>query len=156
LGEFAQLLLLKAIPVALFTALILGALPPANLTAMLLFIAGVLLSIILLFFIEFIIGLCSFYTMNYDGVRFAKDALLLILSGALVPLAMFPDGLRQIFAWLPFQYLGSVPVNAYLGVLSVPETLKALGVEVLWIIALYILSVLFYRTAIRKVVVQGG
>lgn len=156
LGEFIQFLLLKAVPVALATAIALGALPPASLSAALLFTASVLLSIGLLFFIEFIVGLCSFYTLNYYGVVFAKDALLTILSGGLVPLALFPDGVQRALSWLPFQYLVSTPVNAYLGILSAQEALTALGVEALWTIALGMLAMLFYRTAIKKVVVQGG
>ena len=156
LGELFHFVSLRALPLAIVASLVLGVSPPAGFMAGLLFAAGFLVSFILLFCIELIVGLLSFYTMNFYGVKFAKDALLTILSGGLVPLAFFPAAVRKIIELLPFQHLVSTPVNAYIGILSPAQALYSLGLELLWILVLSGVAVLFFRASIKKIVVQGG
>jgi len=156
LGEFAQFVIFKALPVSVFASIILGGMPPSGWKSALLFAVSVIMSILLLFFMEVIMGLVSFYTLNYDGVRFAKDALLAILSGGLAPISIFPETVRRVFLFLPFQNLISTPINIYLGILSAKDAIIALGIEALWTAVFGILAFLFYQRAIKKVIVQGG
>ena len=156
LGELVHFMFVKALPLGIVISIILGVLPPSGWLAGLLFTAGIFLSVIMLFFIEFIVGLLSFYTLNYYGVIFAKDALLTVLSGGLVPLVLFPDKIRKAVELLPFKYLVSIPVNTYIGILSPAEALHALGLEAVWTAVLAGLGFLLFRKAIKKVTVQGG
>ena len=156
LGEMVHFLSFRALPLAVVVSLILGVSPPSGWLAGLLFVASILLSIIMLFCIELIVGLLSFYTLNYYGVIFAKDALLTILSGGLAPLALFPAGIRRIIELLPFQYLVSTPVNTYIGMLSPAKALYSLALEAVWTMVLAGLAILLFRISIKKVVVQGG
>ena len=155
-GEFVQYFIARAIPVTLTATLLFGIMPPTSPTAVLLFVVSIIIGLIILFFVEFMVGLISFYTQDFYGVVFAKTALLTLLSGAVVPFAMFPDVLARIFELLPFQYIVHVPVSIYMGILSTTEALISIGFQIMWVIILWLLATVFYSIAIKKVVVQGG
>jgi len=156
IGEFAQFAVFKLIPITLVAALLLGASPPGGVVYFLLFVINIFAALVLLFFFEVIVGTLAFYTMEFYAVRFAKDAALTILSGGLVPLFLFPEWLQSIFRFLPFSHLVAGPIEMYLGVLSYSEAVRALINLGMWIIVMVLLSLLFFKTAMKKVVVQGG
>jgi ABC-2 type transport system permease protein len=156
LGEFVQYIFSRAIPVTFTAALVFGIMPPVNITALLLFFISIFVGIIILYFVEFMVGLISFYTLDFYGVLFAKTALLTLLSGAVVPFAMFPAGLANVLELLPFQFIVHTPVSIYMGLISGNEALIAIGFQVIWVGILWMLAALFYSIAIKKVVVQGG
>jgi ABC-2 type transport system permease protein len=156
IGEFCQFATFKLIPITLVAALFLGAAPPAGGVFFLLFVIKILAALILLFFFEVIIGTLAFYTMEFYAVRFAKDATLTILSGGLVPLFLFPEWLQSIFRFLPFQHLVAGPIEIYLGILSYSEILRSFANLSLWVVVMMLLSLLFFKKAMKKVVIQGG
>ena len=77
-------------------------------------------------------------------------------SGATVPLAFFPDWLRHVAAVLPFQALTNTPATLFLGRGSMPSSFFALGVELVWIAALWWLARLLWQLASRRLTVHGG
>jgi len=156
IGEFCQFVIFKALPITLIAAFLLGASPPAGFGALLLFILSILISLVLLFFFELMVGILAFYTMDVHAVRFAKDTILTILSGGLVPLFLFPLWLQDIIRLLPFHHLVATPIDIYLGVLSYREALWALTSLGLWVIVMLALAMLFFQLAMKRIVVQGG
>jgi ABC-2 type transport system permease protein len=57
---------------------------------------------------------------------------------------------------LPFQTQAHVPLSIYVGRMSGDEALQGLVLQALWAVALYGLTVVVWRSAMNKVVVQGG
>lgn len=156
LGEFFFFLFFKGIPVGILGILLLGGVGPSGLPAFFCFFVSVMISVGILFWLEVLVGLISFFTLNTYGLAFTKSALLSILSGGVVPLFLFPEGMASILNVLPFAGMVSVPVSIYLGKYPVDQILSYLGLQVLWCIILGAAVMMFYRFAIRKVVVQGG
>lgn len=156
LGEFFFFLIFKGIPVGILGIFLLKGAGPAGLSELLLFFVSVVISIGILFWLEVLVGLISFFTLNTYGLAFTKSALLSILSGGVVPLFLFPEGVASVLNALPFAGMVSVPVSIYLGKYPPDQTLEYLGLQVLWCGILGIGVLMFYRFAIRKVVVQGG
>jgi len=156
IGEFCQFAVFKLIPITLVAAFLLGASPSADGIYFLLFVINIFAALVLLFFFEVFVGTLAFYTLEYYAVRFAKDAALTILSGGLVPLFLFPEWLQTIFRFLPFQHLVAGPIEMYLGVLSYSEALWSLVNLGAWILVMMAISMLFFKMAMKKVVVQGG
>jgi len=156
LGEFVQFILVRAVPVIIIAILFLGITPPYNLVSFVLFLMSILFSIIMLFFIEFMVGLIAFYTFNHYGVLFAKSALLTLLSGGLLPITLFPGWLARFFELMPFMHMVFSPISMYLGMLSVSEAVVAMLSQVAWTLVLWLLAWLFYNKAIKKLTVQGG
>ena len=124
-------------------------------------IALSIIPIVLAFFISFnidyVIGLTSFYTESIWGISIAKDTIVLLLSGALIPINFFPEILRKIVGLLPFQAIYHIPLTILISKdLSIYEYLKFLGIQLSWAIALYALNRFYYSRAIKVVTVNGG
>ena len=102
------------------------------------------------------VGIVSFFTLNTYGLAFTKSALLSILSGGVVPLFLFPEGVARVLDYLPFAGMVTVPVYTYLGKYTIQESVYFICLQIVWCLILGILVMLFYQRAIKKVVVQGG
>lgn len=137
-------------------ALVFGATPPASGLAALLFLPSVLLGFLVKFLLSFLIALLCFRTLNTKGLVWARAAVTDVLSGALVPLAFLPDWLHALAASAPFQAIIHTPVSVYLGRLEGDALWHALGAQLLWVAALWLLARVLWRPAVRVVTVQGG
>ncbi len=155
-GEFVFFVIFKGLPIAAVCFLALGGAAPAGVWNFAMFLVSICLSIGIMFFFEFMVGLCAFYTNHSYSLAYAKSSLLSILSGGVVPLFLFPEGLSRVLDYLPFAGMVSVPVNIYLGKYLPNETWQFVGLQVMWILILWMAAQMFYRCAIRRIVVQGG
>lgn len=156
IGEFAFFILVQGIPVLAVSFLVLGGVGPYNATYALLFLVSILFSVVIMFFFEFIVGLCAFYTMSPWGMSFTKRTVLAILSGGVVPLFLFPGWVEQLLNYLPFAGMVSIPVNVYLGKYTMKEALFFIILQVVWVILMAAMTQGLYKKIIKKVVVQGG
>lgn len=119
-----------------------------------------LLSMILGFFVNYLMnycyGLLAFYVTNMWGISHLKDAALLFFSGQLIPIAFFPLVLQKVMQFFPFSSLNYIPVMIYLNKITGAELLQSLGIQLLWIVLLYLLSRWLWNRAINKLVILGG
>ncbi|MEB0138104.1 MULTISPECIES: ABC-2 family transporter protein [unclassified Undibacterium] len=108
LGQMLARLLLFS-PLILCIMLIKGAgnfvLLPVLLTA------GLLINICL----SFSLSCLSFTFREAYSLVTIKDTLAWVLSGALIPLDLFPVLVQHVFAFLPFQYISFIPAQAAMG-----------------------------------------
>ena len=155
-GEFVFFVAFKGLPIAAVCFLVLGGTPPAGVWNFAMFLVSTCLSIGIMYFFEFMVGLCAFYTNHSYSLAYAKSSLFSILAGGVVPLFLFPEGLARVLDYLPFAGMVSVPVNIYLGKYLPEETWQFVGLQVVWILILWTAAHIFYSCAIRRIVVQGG
>lgn len=132
--------------------LLLDVRPPASGWAGVLFVVAAVLGFLIKFLIHYLVALLAFFTMNMTGLLWAEIALVNLLSGALIPLAFFPDWLQRVLAFLPFQGIVTTPVSIYLGRAGV----LALVVQLVWVVVLVVLAKLLWRPSIRALDIQGG
>ncbi len=128
--------------------------PPAPMLMAFLFSAALVVP--LKFSLVYITGLACFWTQNYMGIHWARLALMQLFSGALVPLALFPDWLRWTAEALPFQGMVYTPALIFLNELDGRELLLRLGVQLGWVIALWYGARLAWRSASKRLTVHGG
>ena len=140
-----------AIGLALF-----GLMGPDSLASGLAFFASLLLSLLVNFSISYIVGMISFWTTSVYGMINSKRFILEFLSGALVPLAFFPDWLKGIVFALPFHSIVHLPVSIYLGKIKGQEVFGAIGQQAAWAAALWLAGALIWSRASRKVTIHGG
>ncbi len=140
----------------LLGVLLLGIAPPASPLAALLFFASVWLGFLVKFLVGYLVALLCFWTKNAIGLIWAQTALVNLFSGALIPLAFFPDWLRVFALATPFQGIVYTPVTIYLGKVRGLEMLGALGVQALWAAALWLLARLLWAPSVRALDIQGG
>ena len=112
---------------------------------------------LLSFCLDYFIGLLGFYTESVWGLSITKEIIVTVLSGALIPLQFFPNGIQKILLWLPFQAIYYTPLTMVAQPNLGWETfLPMLGVQLFWVIALFTLTRLFYNQAIKVLRISGG
>ena len=78
------------------------------------------------------------------------------VSGSIIPIIFFPLWFQKFLMFLPFGSINYTPVMIYLNKYTGYETMKVLGIQVLWITILYLFSKFFWRKAIKKLTIMGG
>lgn len=62
--------------------------------------------------LNLLIGTIAFYSPEAGSIKNVFAHISNVFSGALVPLALFPDGLRTLALWLPFAAVAYAPTSA--------------------------------------------
>ena len=78
------------------------------------------------------------------------------LSGAIIPLPFIPQPYRGLIELLPFASMHNVPLRIYSGDLAGADMIKAICLQLLWVLVLNLCGIALCRKAQRRVVVQGG
>ena len=114
------------------------------------------LSMLVSFAYRFLVNLAAFWTPDAQGVGRFAFWLSWFLSGFLMPLRFFPDWFVRLCKLTPFPSMVNTVIEVYLGVLTGPELLQALGMQLLWIGILSGAGQLVLRAGVHKLVIQGG
>lgn len=123
----------------------------------LVFVVSVAFSVLINYYINFMVGVICMHTESIWGVNIMKEVIVGILSGASVPLAFFPELLKNIAMFLPFQAIINAPMQLLLTKKITWEmTVNTVGLQMFWVVALFFLSELYFRTSIKKITVNGG
>lgn len=150
-GRSAASLLLTAVPVfavmAVFFPMTLPSVPTWGAFAVSVVLAGAVAAQI-----GFLVGLASFRLRRSVGLAHLKAALVLLFSGAMIPVDALPEGARLVALALPFQAIAHTPASVFLE----RWTLADLGLQALWAAALLLCCRLAWRGAVRHLTVQGG
>ena len=130
---------------------------PSSLLTLSLFIVSVVLGYIILFSIEFIIGIFAFWLVEIRGIYFLVIwGLSMLFSGYFLPLEFYPASLAKVAAVLPFRAIIYFPTAIYTGQLIEESLVTALLIQLTWVAALMGIGRVAYRAAFRKLVIQGG
>ncbi len=145
------------VPAILVISLLLLRFPfPASFSALIAFIPSCYLSFGILWLMAALVGVLTFWTLELGQMHLAKDAVVTILSGSLVPIWFFPDVIQDISRYLPFQYTYQVPLGIYIGKISLSQASAAMLTQAMWIVILGLLLWMLWKRAQRKMSVQGG
>ena len=121
------------------------------------YLLSVVMAISINFSIEFIVGTICLYTESIWGINIMKQVIVLLLSGATIPIAFFPEPLKAIINYLPFQSIYNAPLSLLLDGTPAAETvLSTLGTQLIWCIIMMVISKLFWKVSLRQVTVNGG
>jgi ABC-type uncharacterized transport system permease subunit len=146
---------------ALFSVPLLVAAPwlgvdplPASPAAGALFALSLPLAVAVGMALEFVFAalMATFGWSNWEVERW-RSVVGKLLSGAIIPLALYPWGLGAIFEWLPFAAMASAPLRIYTG--TGPPLLLLLT-QVAWALALWALASWLWRVSRERMVVYGG
>lgn len=123
------------------------------------FVISLMLALIINFNIEMLVAPICLYTESTWGINIVKETIVLLLSGATIPLAFFPTALRKIVEYLPFRAVYDIPLSIMLkknGSDNWKGLVTLLGVQLAWCIVLTIAGNLFWNHAVKKITVNGG
>jgi ABC-2 type transport system permease protein len=86
-----------------------------------------------------------------------KQVIVLLFSGATIPLAFFPEGLRRVVDFLPFRAVYDSPLTILLGGTQITEdVMNTLLIQLIWVVILGIFSRGFWKISLRQITVNGG
>lgn len=120
---------------------------------MLYFAVSVVMAVMINYSVDFIVGTICLYTESIWGVNIMKQVVVLLLSGATVPIAFFPEPLKTVVFYLPFQSIYNAPLTL---LLNSGQVLETLGIQLFWCAFMTIISRLFWRVSLRQITVNGG
>ena len=108
------------------------------------------------FFYSLIIGLLAFWLIVTWPLNMLLAAIYKLLSGSWIPVAMFPNLLAKINMFLPFRAIYAIPVT----IITTPMDRSSIGsnlaVQLIWLVILYLATLLIWKVGKKKLVVQGG
>jgi ABC-2 type transport system permease protein len=96
------------------------------------------------------------WTISGEGLARVLPAFVMIFSGMVVPLPLFPDWAQPILNVLPFRGIADVPYRIYSGHIPVDESGGAILLSVVWALVLIAVGRLILARGYRRIVVHGG
>jgi ABC-2 type transport system permease protein len=148
--------ILAAVVVSAGVLLVTGPIPVPPAGTLVLFGLSLVAVVPLKFLVVYLTSLICFYTQNYLGVLWSRQAIVSLLSGALVPLTFLPGWLQAVAAVLPFASLASTPGLIFVGQATGSTALGLVGLQVFWAIVLWFAGRLFFSRAVRQITIHGG
>lgn len=131
-------------------------LAPAEVSAWPALLAAVALAYLLFFMIAYLVGLTTFWLHDAMSLTHVKELLAMLMGGAMVPIALFPDWLQTMAAVLPFRYIYAFPVDIYLGRARGADIAAGLAIQAAWLVGVYLVYRVMWRAGVRRYAVVGG
>ena len=151
--------LLRAFPMLVFAALLpegWGISLPASLPALALSLAALLLGLCCVCAMENITMAFTMRTLDPRGFQAMLNLLMMILSGNILPLTLFPDSWQRVITLLPYAQMLDAPIRLYTGEYALPRAPGVLLLQGVWTALLVLAGLLLWRRNQRRMIIQGG
>ena len=147
--------LVKALPIALVGLVFLDITLPGPVAAGY-FAVSTFLAFNLVFLLAYANSMFVFWTKVDWSIRMMRNTVTRLLSGVLFPLYLLPDGLQKVFNFLPFRAMADAPIQIFTGQAAGDQILRIFGLQMFWIVIMFVVAHLMWRKAKTKLTVQGG
>ena len=155
-GSFVTHFFLTFVPTFIVVAVVTHGAIPLGIN-ILYFMISVVMAISINYSIDFFVGTICLYTESIWGINIMKQVIVLLLSGATIPIAFFPEPLKSIVYYLPFQSIYNAPLSLLLDSSpSAEKVLTTLGMQLFWCVAMLVISKAFWKASLRQITVNGG
>ena len=151
--------LLRAFPMLVFAALLpegWGISLPVSLPALALSLAALLLGLCCVCAMENITMAFTMRTLDPRGFQAMLNLLMMILSGNILPLTLFPDSWQRVITLLPYAQMLDAPIRLYTGEYALPRAPGVLLLQGVWTALLVLAGLLLWRRNQRRMIIQGG
>jgi ABC-2 type transport system permease protein len=126
-----------------------------ELNQLVMFIVFSILSCIITFSLCVLIGSLAFITKEISSIRHSVSHLVRILSGAMVPLNFFPEGIRHWLSITPFPSMVFVPISVLQNKLPPTVLLFNFKVALFWSFLLLGAALLIWQRNMKKYEANG-
>ena len=130
--------------------------PPESLAQAALFVVSMALVVALSSAMVMLLNVAVVAIVNDRGVNVLFSPFVIVLSGNLIPLAIFPDWMH---AWLfvqPFAGLVDIPFRIYSGNLDGPVAWAGIGLQAFWTLLLIVAGRAWMVRVMGRLSMQGG
>lgn len=149
-------LLVTKLPLVVIALLFFDMRLPTDPAAWGAFAVALMLGHAVLFCFDWLYACLAFYSTETWGIGVVREAVALLFSGTLLPLAMFPGWLQTITNFLPFAQVVYTPIALLSGILPPEQAPQLWLIQLAWAAGLLVASRLFFNFSVRKITVQGG
>jgi ABC-2 type transport system permease protein len=122
----------------------------------LLFLLTLACGTFMMFHYNYVLGLISFWLIDNPFLRWHFRNVEQLFAGQFLPIWLYPGWLATITSFMPFRYFAYEPIAIYLGKTPMHSVPQVLFIQLFWMITLFLLERLMWRSAQKKVIVQGG
>jgi ABC-2 type transport system permease protein len=120
-------------------------------------VASLLLSFLVGFLLEALIGLIGFWFLEVSSLVFIYMMINFFLSGHMIPLDWLPPAISGPVQYLPFKYLAYFPAAIMLGRYPSHAALsRELLMELGWVVGLFIANRIAFARGVRRYGAFGG
>jgi ABC-2 type transport system permease protein len=102
------------------------------------------------------VGTLCFFMESSLKVMEVWLACLMVFSGYLIPLDLFPPVLRTVAEVLPFRYQIGLPVEVMTGQYTAGEAARLIGIQWAWAFALLVIALASWRAGVKRFQAFGG
>ena len=129
---------------------------PYSSLAFLVFLISLFIGTLLVTAITTLYPILTLLTLNEKGVVNIIIVIADLLSGVGVPIVFFPNMLKKISSFLPFQYISDLPFRIYVGNIPINQGLFGILIQLIWLVITIVIGIVLMNKNIKRVVVQGG
>ena len=156
LGSVTALFFQNLLPIFIIGSLFIKLPAPRSAFEFMLFLISLVLAFFINWYLSVIFGMFSFKVIEMSALIQVKKHLVRLLSGSMIPLWFFPNWLRSVLEILPFPYIYQLPLSIYVGHYTSESLVRGLIIQILWVMALFLIETRLEKQAIKHVMVQGG
>ncbi len=123
------------------------------------FMISVVLALMVNFYIEMFVATICLHTESTWGINIVKESIVLLFSGATIPLVFFPERFRKVVECMPFRCIYDTPLNILLqkpGYTMDSGMWTMLGMQLVWCAGLSVVSRMFWDFSVKRITVNGG
>ncbi|MBI5177834.1 MAG: ABC-2 family transporter protein [Nitrospinae bacterium] len=154
MGYSAFHFIARGIPILAVSALLFPVRIPAD--HLPLALVSLALAYLILFMLNFAVGLLAFWYIEIFPFMLLKYGLLNLLSGGIVPMDFFPAAVRPFLAFLPFQHIFYTPASIIIGHANGALAIEMVAEQAAWVAVMGAVCALAWRAGQNKLVIQGG
>ncbi len=121
-----------------------------DVTHALLYFVSIQIAFMIRFMIAYCVGILAFWFDQATAIDELYFVVAAFLTGGFAPLEFYPQWARSIIEWLPFPYLIYYPVQILIGEVTSSETVRIMGVQLIWLILFGVLRIFLWQRGIRR------
>lgn len=147
---------MRFLPVIFISGLFFDLKSPASWAAGAAFVSSLFFSLILAASITTLVMISLLWTVSGEGLKRLMPHTVVLLSGMIVPLPLFPDWLQPFLSMQPFRGVLDIPFRLYTGIIPSNEVFYYLGFQFVWALILMAAGRILINRGIHQLSIQGG
>ncbi len=147
---------LRAIPLFIVSSLFFDLAAPVSITSIFGFGFSIVLATLLSASITALVIISLFWTISGEGIVRLMPHTVVLLSGMVIPLPLFPEWMQPFLSLQPFRGIIDIPARIYTGLIPSNEIPLYLAFQLIWMFIMIFIGKALISRAIKQFVVQGG
>lgn len=148
--------IMRSLPIFILSGCFFGLTAPVSWAAIGVFALSMIFALLLSSAITTVIAISLFWTVSGDGIQRLLPHVVVLFSGMVVPLPLFPSWMQPFLNYQPFRGIMDIPCRLYTGIIPTSDAVYYLLFQVAWIVGIVVFGQWLIGRAMKRLVIQGG